>query len=119
MNALGCVYRYLELKKMSPADRKKAVPRVSIFAGKAAPGYYTASASRSTSMREHIMIGCAELIIRLINAISKTVNADKDIGDAFQVVFLPDYSVSLAEVRLPIGSITRVPTQGPDHYPCI
>ncbi len=45
MNALGCVYRYIELKKMSASDRKKVVPRVSIFAGKAAPGYYIAKLS--------------------------------------------------------------------------
>lgn len=42
MSILGTIYRYLMLKKMSPADRKKVVPRVSIFAGKAAPGYYIA-----------------------------------------------------------------------------
>ena len=51
MNALGCIHRYLALKKMSPAERKKVVPRVEIFAGKAAPGYYM-----------------AKLIIRLVNA---------------------------------------------------
>ncbi|KAL7010423.1 Non-essential glycogen phosphorylase [Cystobasidiomycetes sp. EMM_F5] len=51
MNAFGCIHRYLTLKKMSPAERKKVVPRVEIFAGKAAPGYYI-----------------AKLIIRLVNA---------------------------------------------------
>lgn len=76
MNILGTIYRYLVLKKMTPAERKKVVPRVSIFAGKAAPGYYI-----------------AKLIIRLINAVSKTIQADKEIGDVLQVVFIPDYSV--------------------------
>lgn len=76
MNILGTIYRYLALKKMTPAERKKVVPRVSIFAGKAAPGYFV-----------------AKLIIRLINAVSKTIQDDKEIGDVLQVVFIPDYSV--------------------------
>lgn len=46
-------------------------------------------------------------MIKLINAISRTVNADKDIGDAFQVVFLPDYSVSLAEIIIPASDISE------------
>lgn len=40
MNIFGVIYRYLTLKAMKPEQRKKAVPRVSIFGGKAAPGYW-------------------------------------------------------------------------------
>lgn len=40
LNILGIIYRYLRLKEMTPAERKKMVPRVSIFGGKAAPGYW-------------------------------------------------------------------------------
>lgn len=90
MNVFGCIHRYLTLKKMSPTDRKKVVPRVEIFAGKAAPGYYI-----------------AKLVIRLINAVSKIVNADKDLNDILQVVFLPDYSVSLAELIIPASDISQ------------
>jgi len=52
--------------------------------------------------------------------VSKVVNADKDIGDAFQVVFLADvrapasarrlisqYSVSLAEIIVPASDISE------------
>lgn len=38
MNILGVIHRYLTLKAMSPEERKKAVPRVVLFGGKAAPG---------------------------------------------------------------------------------
>lgn len=40
MNIYGVISRYLDLKQMSPAERKNVVPRVVIFGGKAAPGYW-------------------------------------------------------------------------------
>ena len=39
LNVLGIIWRYKQLKKMSPADRKKAVPRVCMIGGKAASAY--------------------------------------------------------------------------------
>lgn len=90
MNILGCIYRYLNLKTMTPEERQKAVPRVSIFAGKAAPGYFI-----------------AKLVIQLINSVANVVNNDTSIGDSFKVVFLPDYSVSLAEVIIPASDISQ------------
>lgn len=38
MNIFGVINRYLALKKMSPEERKKVMPRVTIIGGKAAPG---------------------------------------------------------------------------------
>jgi starch phosphorylase len=90
MNILGTIFRYLQLKKLSPAERKKVVPRLSVFAGKAAPGYYI-----------------AKLVIRLINAVSKTISADEEIRDVLNVVFLPDYSVGLAEIIIPASDISE------------
>jgi hypothetical protein len=43
MNIFGVIHRYLKLKEMTPAERKETVPRVSIFGGKAAPGYWMVS----------------------------------------------------------------------------
>jgi starch phosphorylase len=40
MNIFGVIHRYLSIKAMSPEERKKVVPRASIFGGKAAPGYW-------------------------------------------------------------------------------
>ncbi|GAA5993154.1 hypothetical protein JCM11641_005047 [Rhodosporidiobolus odoratus] len=90
LNILGVVFRYLQLKRMSPEERKRVVPRLSVFAGKAAPGYYM-----------------AKTIIRLINAVSKTINADKEIREYLSVAFLPDYSVSLAEIIVPASDISE------------
>ena len=90
LNIFGVIYRYLELKDMSPEDRKKVQPRVSIFGGKAAPGYWM-----------------AKTVIHLINQVGKVVNNDKDIGDALKVVFLEDYNVSTAELITPASDISE------------
>ena len=57
---LTCVH----MQTASPEERKKFVPRVSIFGGKAASAYYM-----------------AKKIVRLVNAVGSVVNADPDVGD--------------------------------------
>ncbi|KAK4955549.1 Non-essential glycogen phosphorylase [Elasticomyces elasticus] len=90
LNIFGVIHRYLELKEMSPEDRKKVQPRVSFFGGKAAPGYWM-----------------AKMVIHLINQVGKVVNNDKDIGDLLKVVFLEDYNVSKAEIITPASDISE------------
>ena len=65
-------------------------PRVFIFAGKAASAYTA-----------------AKKIIRLINDAAKTINADKRIRDLIKVVFIPNYSVSLAELIIPAADLSE------------
>ncbi|KAH8884860.1 glycosyl transferase [Thozetella sp. PMI_491] len=90
LNIFGVIHRYLTLKAMKPEERKKALPRVSIFGGKAAPGYWM-----------------AKQIIHLINNVGGVVNNDPDIGDLLKVVFLEDYNVSKAEIIIPASDISE------------
>ncbi|KAJ7213287.1 glycosyltransferase family 35 protein [Mycena rebaudengoi] len=90
LNILGVIHRYLTLKSMSAAEKKKVNPRVVFFAGKAAPAYYI-----------------AKLTIRLIVNVARIINADPDTKDLLSLYFLPDYSVSLAEVLIPASDISQ------------
>ncbi|KAI2469883.1 glycosyltransferase family 35 protein [Annulohypoxylon bovei var. microspora] len=90
LNIFGVIYRYLKLKGLSPEERKKQLPRVSIFGGKAAPGYWM-----------------AKQIIHLVNSVGSVVNNDPDIGDLLKVVFLEDYNVSKAEMITPASDLSE------------
>lgn len=90
LNIFGVIHRYLEIKEMSAEERKKVQPRVSIFGGKAAPGYWM-----------------AKTVIHLINQVGKVVNNDKDVGDLLKVIFLEDYNVSKAEIIVPASDISE------------
>lgn len=90
MNIFGVIHRYLTIKAMTPAERKSVSPRVSIFGGKAAPGYWM-----------------AKTIIHLINSVGEVVNNDKDVGDLLKVIFLEDYNVSKAEIIVPASDVSE------------
>jgi hypothetical protein len=66
------------------------VPRVKVFAGKAAASYHR-----------------AKLIIQLINDVARTVNRDPLARERLQVAFLPNYNVSLAEVIIPAADLSE------------
>ena len=87
LNVLHVITLYNRIKA-DPAG--EFVPRTVIFSGKAAPAYFI-----------------AKLIIRLINAVGEVVNSDPDVGDRLKVVFLANYSVSLAERIFPAADLSE------------
>jgi len=87
LNVLHIISLYNQMRE-NPTGQ--FVPRTFIFSGKAAPSYFL-----------------AKLIIRLINALSNVVNSDAAVGDRLKVVFLANYSVSLAELVFPAADLSE------------
>ncbi|RYF71693.1 MAG: glycogen/starch/alpha-glucan family phosphorylase, partial [Comamonadaceae bacterium] len=92
LNVLHVVTRYLRIVEAHEAGTPLTgiVPRVVVFAGKAASAY-----------------AVAKQIIRLINDVSTVINADPRVGKLLKVVFLPNYSVSLAEIIMPAADLSE------------
>ncbi|WP_079415324.1 glycogen/starch/alpha-glucan phosphorylase [Thiomonas intermedia] len=87
LNVLHVITRYLRILEQPGSV---TVPRVIIFSGKAASAYHV-----------------AKLIIQLINDVARTVNHDDRVGDLLKVVFVPNYSVSAAEVIIPAADLSE------------
>jgi starch phosphorylase len=87
LNALHIVVLYNRLRSQPGQD---VVPRTFFFAGKAAPAYRL-----------------AKLIIKFINSLSATINADPVARGRLQVHFLPEYNVSLAERLIPASDVSE------------
>ncbi|MEL6065009.1 MULTISPECIES: glycogen/starch/alpha-glucan family phosphorylase [unclassified Methylobacterium] len=87
LNVVETVALYQAIKAEPHRDW---TPRVKIFAGKAAPSYVQ-----------------AKLIIKLACDIAKAVNDDPEVAGRLKVVFLPNYSVSLAEAIIPAADLSE------------
>ena len=87
LNVLDIMHQYFELKS-NPSAR--FVPRTYFFAAKAAPGYFL-----------------AKLVIKLINDVAGVINHDPAMKGRLNVVFLPDYRVSLAERIIPAADLSE------------
>lgn len=87
LNVLHIIAHYNRILKNPEADWQ---PRVFIFAGKAASAYYA-----------------AKKVIRLINDVAKVINSDERIRGLIKVVFIPNYSVSLAQLIIPAADVSE------------
>jgi len=87
LNVLHVITRYNRIVANPDADW---VPRTVVFAGKAASAYHM-----------------AKQIIKLINDVATTINNDPRVGDKLKVVFIPNYSVSLAEIIMPAADLSE------------
>jgi starch phosphorylase len=87
LNALRVVVLYNRLRA-NPGLKMK--PRTFIFAGKAAPAYHL-----------------AKVIIKFINNLAGTIDGDPAVKDRMKVLFLPEYSVTLAERLIPASDVSN------------
>jgi glycogen phosphorylase len=87
LNVLHVAFLYLNYRSRPPTD---ALPRTFLFAGKAAPGY-----------------AMAKLIIEFIIAVGETIEADPVARDLLRICFVPNYSVSLAELIVPAADVSE------------
>jgi starch phosphorylase len=87
LNALRIVVLYNRLRE-NPALEMS--PRTFLFAGKAAPAYHL-----------------AKLMIKLLNNVAATIDADPAVRGRLKVVFLPEYSVTLAERLIPASDVSN------------
>ena len=87
LNVLHVITRYNRIKADPSAEW---VPRVNIFAGKAASAYYV-----------------AKHIIHLINDVANVINNDPQVKNKLKVVFIPNYGVSLAQIIIPAADLSE------------
>jgi len=95
MACLQAITHYLKLKR-DPEGAASEVPRVYMFAGKAAAGYTM-----------------AKLHIKLINDVAEVINNDPVVQGKLAMAFLPNYSVSLAQAVIPAADLSvQISTAG-------
>ena len=87
LNMLHIIARYNEMLAHPEKDWQ---PRVFILAGKAASAYYAAKQT-----------------IRLINDVANVINNDERLKGRLKVVFISNYSVSLAQLIIPAADISE------------
>jgi len=87
LNALRIVVIY---NRILQNPNLEMTPRTFLFAGKAAPAYHL-----------------AKVIIKFINNLGNVIDNDPKVRGRLNVVFLPEYNVSLAERLIPASDVSN------------
>jgi starch phosphorylase len=87
LNVLHIISLYNQLKDN---PNMKIPPRVFMFGGKAAPGYFM-----------------AKLMIKLINSVGEVINNDPGIKNLLKVVFLPNFNVQTGHITYPAADLSE------------
>jgi len=88
LNILHIITTYNRIREGRAGEN--FVPRTFLFSGKAAPGYFL-----------------CKLIIKLIHNIKMVIDGNEWIKNKIQVVFVPNYSVTLAQKIIPAAELSE------------
>ncbi|HHB76118.1 MAG TPA: glycogen/starch/alpha-glucan phosphorylase [Desulfobulbus sp.] len=87
LNVLHIITLYNRIKANPNLE---ITPRIFLFGGKAAPGYFM-----------------AKRIIKLINSVAEVINKDPDIRDRIKVFFIPNYNVKIGHIVYPMTDLSE------------
>ncbi|MCI5159073.1 MAG: glycogen/starch/alpha-glucan family phosphorylase [Candidatus Electrothrix sp. AUS1_2] len=87
LNILHIITLYSRIKADSHLE---ITPRLFVFGGKAAPGYFI-----------------AKHIIKLINSVALVVNNDPAVRDQLKVFFIPNYNVKIGHIVYPMANLSE------------
>ena len=87
LNVLHIITLYNRIKDNPDID---ITPRLFVFGGKAAPGYFM-----------------AKRMIKLITSVARVVNNDPDVRDRLKVFFIPNYNVKIGHIVYPMTDLSE------------
>lgn len=87
LNVLHIITLYNRIKSNPDLD---ITPRLFVFGGKAAPGYFM-----------------AKRMIKMITSVGNVVNNDPDIRERLKVFFIPNYNVKIGHVVYPMTDLSE------------
>jgi len=87
LNVLHIITLYNRIKANPDID---ITPRLFVFGGKAAPGYFM-----------------AKRIIKLITSVAQVINNDPDVRDRLKIFFIPNYNVKIGHIVYPMTDLSE------------
>jgi starch phosphorylase len=87
LNVLHIITLYNRIKANSDID---ITPRLFVFGGKAAPGYFM-----------------AKRMIKLITSVAEVVNNDPDVRDRLKIFFIANYNVKIGHIVYPMTDLSE------------